>query len=185
MKQEVQACSTTIDMDNDQPNGQDNSIQEDSDLLPFDPDYQEVEAQQLISNLSQLKDCEFDHNYILHHLEQLEIDPTLFSKCSTSSKYFNSLEPFVQDLYKKSCYWKRSKDASCNMDIPQYAALGKPYYHIDNLGLKHPANRPEGQVHIKRVFQFPEGNAEFNYIAKRSSLQALKAINDKPTWLLR
>ena len=66
------------------------------------------------------------------------------------------------------------------MDIPPYAALDKPYYHIDNLGLKLPPDRPQGQVHIKRVFQFPEGNAEFNYIAKRSSFQALKTLDDKP-----
>ncbi len=57
MEQEVQACSTTISTDNDQPNEQDNIHQDNSDLLPFD-----TAAQQLISNLSQLKDCEFDHN---------------------------------------------------------------------------------------------------------------------------
>ena len=66
------------------------------------------------------------------------------------------------------------------MDKHPYAALDKPYYHIENIGLKHPANRPQGQVHIKRVFQFPQGNTEFNYIAKRSALQALKTLNDKP-----
>ena len=155
MEQEVPACSITISTDNDQLNEQDDIYQDNLDLLLFDPDFQDAEAQQLISNLPQLKDCEFDHNYILHHLEQLEIDPTLCSKCSTAIKYFASPEPFVQDLYKKSCYWKRSKGSSQNMDIPPYVALGKPYYHIDNLGLKHPANRPQGQVHIKRVFQFP------------------------------
>ena len=75
----MQACSHTFSMDNDQPNGQDSSHQDNSDLLPFDPDFQEAEAQQLISNLPQLRYCEFDHNYILQHLEQLEIDPTLCS----------------------------------------------------------------------------------------------------------
>ncbi len=103
MEQEVQACSITISTDNDQPNEHDNSHQDISELLQFDPDIQDAEAQQLISNLPQLKDCEFYYNYILHHLEQLEIDPTLCSKCSTASKYFASPEPFVQDLYRKSC----------------------------------------------------------------------------------
>ena len=70
--------------------------------------------------------------------------------------------------------------SSMNMDIPPYEARDKPYYHIDNLGLKHPPNRPPGQVHIKRVFQFPEENDKFNYISKRTSLQALKTLNDKP-----
>ena len=51
MEQEVQACSTTVDMKSDQPNGQNKSNQEDSDLLPFDLDYQEADAEKLISNL--------------------------------------------------------------------------------------------------------------------------------------
>ena len=79
VEQEVQACTITADMDRNQPNGQDNANQEGSDLLPFDPDYQEAEAQKLISNLPKLNDCEFDHNYILHHLEQQAIDPILCS----------------------------------------------------------------------------------------------------------
>ena len=77
---EVQTCTIMAYMDKNQPNGQDNDSQGDSDLLPFDPDYQEAEAQKLISNLPKLNECEFDHNYILHHFEQLEIDPTLYSK---------------------------------------------------------------------------------------------------------
>ena len=66
------------------------------------------------------------------------------------------------------------------MEITPYVNLNKPYYHMDNLGLQHLVNRRQGQVHIKRFFQFPKGNAEFNYIAKRSSLQALKTLHDKP-----
>ena len=69
---------------------------------------------------------------------------------------------------------------SNDINIPPYTGLNKPYYHIDNLGVKHPSNRPQGKVHIKRVFQFPEGSTEFNHIAKRSSLQALKTFEDKP-----
>ena len=132
MEQQAQACVTKFSVDLDQPNGQNDENQDNSDLLPFNP----------------------DHNYILHHLEQLEIDPTLCSKCSTATKYFASPEPFVQDLYRKSCYWKQNKDTSMDMEIAPYTILTKPYYHVENHGLKHPANRPQGQVHIKRVFQF-------------------------------
>ena len=39
VEQEVQACTITVNMDRNGPNGQDNDNQEDSDLLPFDPDY--------------------------------------------------------------------------------------------------------------------------------------------------
>ena len=147
MDSTIQACSTTASLTRNEPTAQD-----DSDFLPFDPDFQAADPQPIISNLPQLKDCEFDHNYILHHLEQLQIDPTLCSKCSTANKYFASPEPFVQDLYKKSCYWERIPGTSSNMDILPYTELSKPYYHMDNLGMKYPSNRPQGKVHIKRVF---------------------------------
>ena len=45
MEQEMQACSTTISMDKDQPNVQGISHLDNSDLLPFDPYFQEAEAQ--------------------------------------------------------------------------------------------------------------------------------------------
>ena len=77
MEQQAQTCITEFSTDNEQPNEQNYDHQDNSDLLPFDPDYQNAEAQQIISNLPQLKDCEFDHNYILHHLKHLEIDLTL------------------------------------------------------------------------------------------------------------
>ena len=156
MEQEVQACSITISGDNDQLNEQDDIYQDNSDLLLFDPDFQDAEAQQIISNLPQLKDCEFDHNYILHHLEQLEIDPTLCSKCSTATKYFASPEPFVQDLYRKSCYWKRNKDTSVDMDIHPYRALDKPYFHVENIVLKTQQIDPRARSILKEFFSSPK-----------------------------
>ena len=104
-----------------------------SDFKPFAPNYQSTNVMPVISNLNQVKDCEFDHAYILSHLEQLEIDPTLCSKCSIANKYFASPEPFVQDLYKKSCHWQKVPEASNTMDIKPYADLVKPYYHIENI----------------------------------------------------
>ena len=130
---------------------------------------------QVISNLPQSKDCEFDHNYILHHLQQLEIDPTLCSKCSVATKYFASPEPFVQDLYKKSCHWVKLPEASTTMNIEPYAKLDKPYYHPENIKISYP-KIGRGKVHIKRVFQFPQGSREFTHVAKMSSLQVLKTL---------
>ena len=46
--------------------------------------------------------------------------------------------------------------------------------------MKHPPNRPRGQVHIKRVFKFPQGSREFTHSAKMSSLVALRTLQDKP-----
>ena len=59
-----------------------------SDFSPFAPDFQSTDPQPVISNLLKVKECEFDHAYILSHLEQLEINPTLCSKCSIANKYF-------------------------------------------------------------------------------------------------
>ena len=48
VEQEAQACSILISMDNVQLNGHDYIYQDNSDLLPFDPDFQDAEAQQII-----------------------------------------------------------------------------------------------------------------------------------------
>ena len=68
MDKVVQTCTIMADINKDQTSGQDNDNQENTDLLPFDPDYQEAEPQKLITNLPKLNECEFDHNNILYHL---------------------------------------------------------------------------------------------------------------------
>ena len=107
-------CSTVVSPQATIHNKQTSQTQDNnySDFSPFAPDYQSTDAQPVISNLPQVKDCKFDHAYILSHLEQLEIDPTLCSKCSIANKYFASPDPFVQDLYKKSCHWHRVPETS-------------------------------------------------------------------------
>ena len=108
------------------------------------------------------------------------MDPTLCSKCSPATKYFCSPEPVVQELYKKSCKWKQSPGAATTMDIEPYNKLSTPYYSTENIGIRHPENRPRGQIHIKSVFQFPQGSREFTHTAKMSSLSALKTLQNKP-----
>ena len=93
-------CSTSV---SPQANNKQSSQTQDnsySDFSPFAPDFQSTDPQPVISNLPQVKDCEFNHAYILSHLEQFEIKSTLCSKCSIANKYFASPEPFVQDLCK-------------------------------------------------------------------------------------
>ena len=135
---------------------------------------------QIIANLPSMKEGEFDHKYMANHIEQLQMDPTLCSKCSPATKYFCSPEPVVQELYKKSCHWKLSSRSILFMDIKPYKTLSTPYYSPQHLGLLHPPNRPRGQIHIKRVFQFPQGSKEFTHTAKMSSLSALKALQSRP-----
>ena len=134
----------------------------------------------IIANLPDMKEGEFDHEYMAQHMEQLQMDPTLCSKCSPATKYFCSPEPVVQELYKKSCKWKQSPGAATTMDIEPYNKLSTPYYSTENIGIRHPENRPRGQIHIKSVFQFPQGSREFTHTAKMSSLSALKTLQNKP-----
>ena len=128
--------------DKQQSQDQENSY---SDFDPFDSDYKSVDAQQVISNLPQIKDCEFNHVNILHHLEQLEINLTSCSKCPVASKCFASPEPIIQDSYKKSCHWKRVNGTSVTINIKPYPKLSKPYYYyMKNIRAQHPENRPKG-----------------------------------------
>ena len=140
----------------------------------FEPFEQKISAStqpmQIIANLPQMKEGEFDHEYMAQHLEQLQMDATLCSRCSPATKYFCSPEPEIQELYKKSCHWRQSPGTILSMDIEPYNKLSTPYYFPQNIGILHPENRPRGQVHIKRVFQFPQGNKEFTHIAKMSTL---------------
>merc|ERR1712089_63963 len=154
---------------------------QDQNFEPFSPELaSSTRPMNIIQNLPNAKECEFDHQYIAQHLEQLQMDPTLCSKCSPATKYFCSPEPVVQELYKKSCYWKQVPGSTLSMDIEPYKGLKTPYFHMENLGINHPPNRPRGQVHIKRAFNMPQGNKEFTYTAKMSSLSALRTLQDKP-----
>ena len=68
---------------------------------PFNPDINtSTQSMQIIANLPDMKEGEFDHEYMAQHIEQLQMDPTLCSKCSPAIKYFCSPEPVVQELYK-------------------------------------------------------------------------------------
>ena len=94
-------------------NSQHDARTQDQAFEPFSPELAEsARPMNIIQNLPNAKECEFDHQYITKHLEQLQIDPTLCSKCSPATKYFCSPEPVVQELYKKSCYWKQVPEST-------------------------------------------------------------------------
>merc|ERR1712101_48328 len=155
--------------------------EQDLSFEPFSPqEAASTKPMDIIHNLPNPNECEFDHQYIAQHLTQLQMDPTLCSKCSPATKYFCSPEPVIQELYKKSCYWKQVPESTLSMDMEPYKNLQTPYYNAENIGIQHPPNRPRGQVHIKRVFKPPQGNKEFAYTAKMSSLSALRTLKDKP-----
>ena len=50
----MQTCTITTDTDMNQTNEQDDSHQDNADLQPFNPDYQERAPQKLITNLPKL-----------------------------------------------------------------------------------------------------------------------------------
>merc|ERR1712041_31383 len=117
---------------------------QDQNFEPFSPELaSSSRPMNIIQNLPNAKECEFDHQYIAQHLKQVP-------------------------------------GSTLSMDIEPYKTLKTPYYHMKNLGINHPPNRPRGQVHIKRVFKMPQGNKEFTHTAKMSSLSALRTLQDKP-----
>ena len=78
-------------------NSQQGSQKHDKAFEPISPRLAEpAKPMNIIQNLPNIKECEFDHQYITQHLEQLQINPTLCSKCSPATKYFCSPEPVVQ-----------------------------------------------------------------------------------------
>ena len=97
-------------------------------------------TQQLISNLPQLKDCEFNHTYILHHLEPLEIDHTL---------YLNASQP-------------------ANICFSRTLCAG-PSYKVMLLEKKQECQQQYGYTSIYSPNQFPGRNAELRGIICASS----------------
>ena len=63
----AQMCSPASPSQISLPNSNQLPDQENTDFSPFAPDYNSVDSQQVISNLPEIKECEFDHAYILYH----------------------------------------------------------------------------------------------------------------------
>ena len=57
---------------------QSNIIGQQENFEPFTPELDlSTKPMQIISNLHQMKECEFDHEYISQHLEQLQMDQSV------------------------------------------------------------------------------------------------------------
>ena len=56
-------CSISSPSQISLPHNNQSQAQENTDFSPFAPDYSWVDAQQVISNLPEIKECEFDHAY--------------------------------------------------------------------------------------------------------------------------
>ena len=110
----------------------------------------------IIQNLPYIKDCEFVHQDITQHMEQLQINPVLCSKCSPATKYFCSPEPVVQEPYKTSCHWKKAPESTLSVDIEPYKSLKNPCYHAESLGIQHPPNKRELRVFKSPNFGFKD-----------------------------
>ena len=138
ISQDPRPCHTLLN--SSQVNNKDQPESFEPFTLKLDP---ATKPMQIISNLHQMKECELDHEYISQHLEQLQMDPTLCLKCSSATKYFCSPEPVVQELYKKSCHWRKCPDTILSMDN----SLLLPSTHRNNTSRKQ----------AKRASSYQEG----------------------------
>ena len=51
-----------------------------------------------------------------------------------------------------SCLWQRIRSTSNTMDIKPYDDLVKPFYHLENIEIKHPEDRPRGKFTSRGYF---------------------------------
>ena len=52
---------------------------------------------------------------------------------------------------------------------------------MDNRELKHPADKPQGQVHIKRALQIPQGFTKLDLLQKGKFSKLSKLLAISPT----
>ena len=76
-----------------------NTENQEEEFKPFDPDLDaSTQPMQIIANLPNMKEGEFNHEYMAQHSEQLQMDLTLCLKCSPATKYFCSPRTLQEKL---------------------------------------------------------------------------------------
>ena len=156
-------------------------VSESHPFIPFDPDLNKVPIKPLeIHQIPDIKNFEFSHEYILEHLETYLLNPTLCTNCCPATKYFQSPEPYIQQLYDDTVKWKLRDGAILSVDVPPYTGLKDPVYAPGNIKVRHPPSRPRGHIILKRQMTELSGVKEFCHTARLSSLAALKTLQHKP-----
>merc|ERR1712237_114897 len=134
----------------------------------------------IISNLENTADLEFDNAYTNEVIEKFSLTPILCHKCNDLSKYFLDPSYHINKKYIENARWVLNANAVNSMDIDPYRSLKLPIFDVSNIGVQHPSNRPMGKIHlVRQASQIHEKNT-FVRTARYSSLSALKKLKNKP-----
>ena len=139
-----------------------------------------VKRMDIISNLEDVKNLEFDSEYITDMIEKFSVTPILCNKCNDLSKHFMSPEFYTNELYIQNARWVPKKEAIVSMNMFPYNKLTTPVFDIANINILHPNERPMGKIHLVREASELKDKQSFINAARNSSLSALKRLKDKP-----
>ena len=119
---------------------------------PFRPNLatKDIKEMDIISNLENTADLEFDNSYINEVIERFSLTPILCHKCNDLSKYFLDPSYHINKKYIENARWVLNANAVNSMDIDPYRSLKLPIFDVSNIGVQHPPNRPMGKIHLVR-----------------------------------
>ena len=120
---------------------------------PFRPNLatKDIKEMDIISNLENTADLEFDNSYINEVIERFSLTPILCHKCNDLSKYFLDPSYHINKKYIENARWVLNANAVNSMDIDPYRNLKLPIFDVSNIGVQHPSNRPMGKIHLWRT----------------------------------
>ena len=86
---------------------------------PFRPNLatKDIKDMDIISNLENTADLEFDNIYINEVIEKFSLTPILCHKCNDLSKYFLDPSYHINKQFIKDARWVLNADAINSMDI--------------------------------------------------------------------
>ena len=77
----------------------------------------DIKPMKVISNLEDVKNLEFDSQYITELIEKFSITPILCHKCNDLSKHFMNPEFYITEKYIRNARWVANEGAIISMDI--------------------------------------------------------------------
>ena len=80
----------------------------------------EIKEMDVLSNLENVRDLEFSHEFISDQIEKFAITPILCNNCNDLSKHFLDPAFYTNKLYVKNSKWILNSDSKLTMDVSPY-----------------------------------------------------------------
>ena len=134
----------------------------------------------VLSNLENVCDLEFSHEFIADQIDKFAITPILCNNCNDLSKHLLDPAYYTNELYVKNSKWILNEDSKLTMDMSPYKDLTIPIFDIRNINISHPDDRPRGKIYLCRESSDIIRKEHFVRTTRISSLSALKRLQNKP-----